>query len=51
MIEEFGSLDMDSFLDTFQSKVDSLKQKATKMQDHIYELNIPATQVYEIKKK
>jgi hypothetical protein len=51
MIEEFGSLDMDSFLETFQTKLDSLKQRSTEMEDQIYEINKPVTHLYEIVKK
>jgi hypothetical protein len=51
MIEEFGSLDMDSFLETFQTKLDSLKQRSTEMEDQIYEINKSVTHLYEIVKK
>jgi len=51
MIEEFGSLDMDSFLETFRKKLDPLMKKAREMEDQIYEINKPVTHSYEIKKK
>jgi len=51
MIEEFGSLDVDSFLESFRTKLDPLMKKAKEMEDQIYEINQPVTHSYQIRKK
>jgi hypothetical protein len=51
MIEEFGSLEMDNFLEMFAKRLDPLQNKAKQMEDEIYEKNQPVTNSYEIIKK
>jgi len=51
MKEEFGSLDIDTFLETFGVKLDPLMKKAREMEDQIYEINQPVPHSYEIIKK
>jgi len=51
LAEEFGLTDLEQFLEVFPGKLDPLKQKASEIEDQIYNLNQPVTHIYEIIKK
>lgn len=51
LIEQFGSTDLDNFNLLFESKLKPLTEMSKKLEDEIYEMNIPVAHTYQIVKK